>query len=118
MRKIYGILSGGHYNEDFALHDVAEIEYTDKEGKAHKGAYWTCEQVEEATKEMNFPIGTTKWDKFVAFNLAKSDFCKKFDDADILRIGYLFFFADEDWGTDGKSPATKTWNYICCKNQM
>lgn len=115
MREVYGKMSGGHYDEEFAMHDVSKIEYTDKEGKPHKGAYWTCEQVEEATKAMAFPSGTTKWDKFVAFNLAKSDFCKKFDDAQILQIGYLFFFADEDWSADGKVSATKTWNYVCCK---
>lgn len=115
MREVYGLMSGGHYNEEFALHDVSQIEYTDKEGRSHTGAYWTCEQIEEATKGMTFPGGTTKWDRFVAFNLAKSDFCKKFEDADILKIGYLFFFADEDWSADGKGSATKTWDYICCK---
>lgn len=80
------------------------------------GAYWTCEQVEEATKTMSFPGGTTKWDKFVAFNLAKSDFCKKFDDAQILQIGYLLFFADEDWSARGS--ATKVWDYVACKNTV
>lgn len=115
LREQAGIMNNGHYDEEFAMHDVSKIEYTDKEGKPHKGAYWTCEQIEEATKGMAFPSGTTKWDRFVAFNLAKSDFCKKFDDAQILQIGYLFFFADEDWSADGKVSATKTWNYVCCK---
>lgn len=115
MREQAGIINGSHYDEEFAMHDVSKIEYTDKEGKPHKGAYWTCEQVEEATKGMSFPAGTTKWDRFVAFNLAWSDFCKKFDDAQILQIGYLFFFADEDWSADGKGSATKVWDYICCK---
>ncbi len=115
MREVYGLMSGGHYNDEFAMHDVSQIEYTDKEGKSHTGAYWTCEQIEEATKGMAFPSGVTKYDKFVAFNLAYSDFCKKFDDADILKIGYLFFFADEDWSADGKGSATKTWDYVCCK---
>lgn len=115
MREVYGKMTGGHYDEEFAMHDVSKIEYTDKEGKLHKGAYWTCEQIEEATKGMSFPAGTTKWDRFVAFNLAWSDFCKKFDDAQILQIGYLFFFADEDWSADGKGSATKVWDYVCCK---
>lgn len=115
LREQAGIMNGGHYNEEFAMHDVSQIEYTDKEGKPHKGAYWTCEQIKEATKGMTFPNGTTQWDMYVAFNLAKSDFCKKFDDAQILQIGYLFFFADEDWSADSKGAATKVWDYICCK---
>lgn len=115
MREQAGIMNGGHYDKVWADYDVSQIEYTDKDGKAHTGAYWTCEQIEEATKGMAFPSGVTKWDKFVAFNLAKSDFCKRFDDEQILKIGYLFFFADEDWDANGKGSATKVWEYICCK---
>lgn len=118
MRQVYGLMSGCHYNEEFAMWDVSQIEYTDKGGKPHKGAYWSCEQVEESTKGMTFPNGTTKWDVFVAMNLAKSDFCKKFDDEQILQIGYLFFFADEDWSENGKGSSTKVWDYICCKNKL
>lgn len=36
MRKVYGLISGGHYNEEFAMHDVDNVEYTDKEGKDRK----------------------------------------------------------------------------------
>lgn len=113
MREQAGIMMGCHYDKEWADYDVSQIVYTDKEGKKHTGAYWTCEQIEEATKGMTFPSGTTKWDRFVAFNLAYSDFCKKFDDAQILQIGYLFFFADEDYPTN-----TKVWNYVVCKNDM
>lgn len=113
LREQAGIMNGCHYDNEWAEYDVSQIAYTDKEGKKHTGAYWTCEQVEEATKAMSFPAGTTKYDKWVAFNLAKSDFCKKFDDAQILQIGYLFFFADEDWGSN-----SKVWQYVACKNGL
>lgn len=115
MREQAGIMNCGHYDKTWADYDVSQIEYTDKEGKKHTGAYWTCEQIEEATKGMTFPSGTTKYDKYVAFNLAWSDFCKKFDDADIIKIGYLFFFADEDWSAEVKGSSTKVWEYVCCK---
>lgn len=68
LRKLYGAMSGCHYNEEFAMHDVADMEYTDKEGNEHKGGYWTVDQIEEATKNKNFPSGCTRWDKYVAFN--------------------------------------------------
>lgn len=118
LREQAGIMNGCHYDREWAEYDVSQIVYTDKEGKKHAGAYWTCEQVEEATKGMTFPSGTTKYDKFVAFNLAYSDFCKKFDDAQILQIGYLFFFADEDWDGNGKGSSTKVWDYVACKNGL
>lgn len=118
MREQAGIMNGGHYDESWANYDVSQIEYTDKDGKAHKGAYWTCEQIEEATKGMAFPSGVTKWDKFVAFNAMKSDLCKSFDDEQILKATYSFYFVDEDWSeTSGKlGSATKVWDYFCCKN--
>lgn len=110
MRKQQGIMYGGHYNEEFALYDVEQIHYTNKAGEKRFGAHWTVEQIESATAGMKFPPGTNKWDKYVAFNAAHADFCKDFDEASIMKIGYSFFFADEDWPTD-----TKIWDYMSCK---
>lgn len=112
MRKQHGIIYSKHYDQEFAEWDVNNIEYTDKQGYKKSGAYWTVEQIESATSGMKFPNGTTKWDKYVAFNVAHSDFCKKFDDAQILEIAFSFFFADEDWGSN-----TKVWEYMYCKNK-
>lgn len=110
MRKQHGIMFHNHYDECFAMYDVSQIHYTSKTGEKKHGAYWTVEQIETATAGLKFPAGTNKWDKYVAYNFAHSDFCKSFEDADILKIGYAFFFADEDWGTD-----TKVWEYIAHK---
>lgn len=109
MRGVYGLISGGHYNEDFGLHDVSQIEYTDKEGKSHTGAYWTCEQIEEATKGMAFPNGTTKWDRFVAFNSFWADTCKVLTAEQIIKAAYQFYFADEDFP---KYHGAKIWCYM------
>lgn len=111
MREQHGIMYNNHYDEEFAEWDVSQIRYTNREGKEQRGAYWTVEQIEQATTGMKFPTGTNKWDKYVAFNITHSDFCKKFEDADILNIAYSFFFADEDWGSN-----TKIWEYMHCKN--
>lgn len=107
MRKSYEAMCGKHYNQYFAEQDVSKLHYTDAEGKEHHGAYWTVEQVKEATAEFKHPSGTTDWDKFVAYNAAHADFSKKFEDKDVLCIGYLFFFADEDWKGEGK-----IWSYM------
>ena len=112
IRQQHGIIYSNHYEKEFAEWDVNNIEYTDKQGNKKSGAYWTVEQIESATMGMKFPSGTTKWDKYVAFNVAHSDFCKKFDDAQVLEIAFSFFFADEDWGSN-----TKVWEYMYCKNK-
>ena len=113
MRKMYGVMSDGHYNEEFAMYDVSAIEYTGKNGDKKKGGYWSAEQVEEATRNFRFPSGVNKWDKYVAFNLMYSDLCKKMDDGQILEAAFAFYFNDEDW-PGGSS--TKVWDYVCCKH--
>lgn len=112
LREQHGVLYKKHYDQEFAEWDVSQISYTDKAGNPKHGAHWSVEQVESATAHMKFPIGTTKWDKYVAFNAAYADFCKKFDEAQVLDIAFSFYFADEDWGT-----TTKIWEYYCMKNK-
>ena len=112
MREVYGIMSNGHYNEEFAMHDVSDIEYTNRKGEKKEGAYWTIEQVEEATKTMAFPSSVNKWDKWVAFNMMRADLCKDMEDADIIKATYAFFFKDEDWKPNS---STKVWDYAACK---
>ena len=80
---------------------------TDKTGQKKEGAHWTVEQVESATAGMKFPVGTTKFDKFVALNAIWHDLNKYYEDADIIKIGYAFWFADEDWGDE-----PKIWEYM------
>ncbi|MBO7193735.1 MAG: hypothetical protein J6V47_05560 [Bacteroidaceae bacterium] len=109
MRRQHELLYGPHYNELLAMEAVASIAYTDKDGKRKEGAYWTVEQIEEATRGMSFPAGTTKYDKYVAFNSFRSDVCKKLDDTQVLQAGYAFYFADEDYIGQGK-----IWQYMGC----
>ena len=103
----------GHYDEEFATYELSRVYYINKAGEKTNVPYWTVDQVEEATKGFNYPSGTTKWDKWVAFNIMRSDLCKDMEDADILKAAYAFFFKDEDWG----NSTTKIWDYMCCKHK-
>lgn len=107
LRKSYEAMCGKHYNQHFAEEDVDKLHSVDKEGKVQTGAHWTMQQINEATADKKFPEGTTDGDKFVAFNAAWHDFSKKFEDKDVLCIGWLFYFADEDWKGEGK-----VWEYM------
>lgn len=108
IREQYGIMNNCHYaDKDFAEWDVSQIAYTDKEGRKRTGVYWSVEQVEEATKAMSFPSGTTKYDKWVAFNAFWSDTCKVLTDEQILKAAYQFYFADEDF-----EAKNKIWHYM------
>lgn len=89
------------------MQEVHHMHGTGADGVKHTGAYWTVEQIEAATASKPFPKGTTKWDKFVAYNAFKMDLGKKFTDEQILEAAYLFWFADEDWESEGK-----IWDYM------
>lgn len=110
MRKQHGIIYNKHYSEEFAKYDVEKLHYTDAAGTRQTGAHWTLAQVLAATKGYQFPSDVNDYDKYVAFNVAYSDLCRKFDDAQVLDAGYLLYFADEDWN-DGKE-CTKIWEYM------
>lgn len=110
MRKQQGIMHHNHYDELFATYDVDKLSYTSKTGDKKMGPHWTVEQIEAATAGMKFPPGTTKWDKYVAFNAAYADLAKVFEDGEILKAGHALYFADEDWGDD-----TKIWDIYGAK---
>lgn len=109
IAKQHELLYGPHFNEMFAEMAVAGIAYTDASGKKHTGPYWTATEVDDATRGMVFPAGTTRWDKYVAFNSFKADVAKDLDDAQVISSAYSFYFADEDFDGHGK-----IWRYIQC----
>lgn len=107
MRSLNETLNGKHYNEEFALADAEKICYVDANGAEHTGAHWTIDEIETATANKTFPKGTTKWDKYVAYNAFYADLCTALTDDKILAAAYLFWFADKDWKSDGK-----IWDYM------
>lgn len=99
MRKQHGILYNNHYTEEFAMWDVEQMKPL--------GIYWTKQQIEDATKGMPFPVGTTLCDKFVAFNAFANDLKPTLTDEQILKSAHAFWFDDKDW--KGKN---KIWEYM------
>lgn len=103
IRKQHGIMYNNHYNEEFARWDVEHMKPL--------GMYWTPIQVEDATKGMPFPQGTTLWDKFVGFNAFANDLHGVIPDEQIIKAAHAFWFADKDWPGEGK-----IWKYNCLAN--
>lgn len=104
MRKLHEALYGKHYCEEFALHDVAQMHSTGADGAKRTGAHWTVDQIEAATKGLTFPAGTTKWDRYVAMNLAHHMFSEDFGEAETQTIAYTLFFKDE--------KSVKIWDFF------
>lgn len=112
MRDQHRIMYDGHYSEEFAEHDIENMHSIDKNGTQVHGAHWTKADVVSATNGKTFHPGVTDCDKWVAYNAMWHDMHRKFDDAQILEIAYLFFFADEDW----KEQGSKVWDYMSLNN--
>jgi hypothetical protein len=100
MRKTHGMLHNHHYNEKFAKWDVAEMQ--------PHGEYWSMKEVEDATKGLPFPNGTTLCDRYVALNAFYNDLHGVLPDDLIVKSAYAFWFADKDW--EGRN---KIWEYMC-----
>lgn len=107
MRKQHGIMYKNHYDEAFGNYAANQLRYSGKNGEKRTGPHWTVDQIESATTSMKFPAGTTRWDKFVAFNAAYADLSSVLSDEDVLKAGHALYFADEDWGGD-----TKIWDVM------
>lgn len=95
-----------HFDEGSAKKAVERIYYTDKDGKEHRGAHWTIEEVITATETLIFPKGVTEWDIYVACNVTYADLCKVLSSELIIETAHAFFFEDED------APIDKIWRYI------
>lgn len=76
LRKLYCIMSDGHYNEEYALEDVSKMYYKDKEGKKQYAPYWTASDVKSVYDSVKSKIPEYNfWDFYVTLNMSKSDVC-------------------------------------------
>jgi hypothetical protein len=105
IRRQHGLMYNNHYTEDFAMWDVEQMKPL--------GMYWSKNQIEEATKGMAFPSGTTVCDKFVAFNAFANDLKPSLTDEQVLKSAFAFWFDDKDW--KGKN---KIWEYMALNYSM
>lgn len=109
IHKQHKAMYKGHYDEEFAEYEMSQVFYINKAGEKTNRPYWTMEQIEEATKGLNYPSGTTKWDKWVAHNVFRSDTMKSLPDDLALKAGWEFYFDDVDFKKEG---TTKLWEYM------
>lgn len=119
MRKIYCVMSGGHYNQEFAEEDVAKMHYRDMDGKTHYGPFFTEEKVSSVYEQVRGNISEyNMWDFYVVMNMVKSDYCNLLsmwypDATDTEREKRLVELA-LNWLNDEDNPygKEKAWKYF------
>lgn len=119
MKRVYGIVGGGHFNEHFAAEQIAEMYYTESGGSNRYAPYWTeseLRDVFDGVKDRVSPYNL--YDFMVVMNMMKSD--------QYLKLRKWFPGSTEDelfgkivdeavnWLDDGDSPFgdTKAWGYF------
>ena len=95
-----------HLNEELANKVMKHILYVDKENVTHDTPFWTVDEIESFTQDLNFPNGTTKWDKWVGFNFFYADTCRVLNARQAIEAGYQFYFNDID------APDNKLYKYL------
>ena len=119
LRKVYGVISGGHYNEEFAHEDIAKMYYVDEDGEMHHGPYWTDEDLLAIYNEHRDEIPDyNRWDFAVTMTMIKSDHCKLLsewfpDDDNSMRNERIVQLA-LNWLEDEDNPfgSSKIWYYL------
>ena len=118
-RKIYCSMAGGHYNEMFAMEDVAKMYYTDEKGANIFAPYWTHEQVRSVYDTVrNMIPNYNMWDFYVVMNMIKSDNClmfrKWFPEYTNEQLTEKLVEASVNWLIDDDNPygTEKVWKYL------
>lgn len=107
LRKMNEVLFGNHYGKAIACEDVSKMRSQAEDGTMHTGEHWTADDIELNTDGMDFPEGTTRWDKYVAFNDMWHKLHHDFSDGDIIKIAHKIFFSEHN-----NSGACKVWSYM------
>ena len=122
VRKVYGVMSEGHYNEEFARDDIAKMYYMGKDGQKHYAPYWTDDALMTLYRQHKNEVpGYNCYDFMVTMTMAKSDMYP------IMTAWFPGLTEEEhneklvqysvNWLKDPDSPLghAKIWNYLNSK---
>ena len=122
VRRVYGVMSDGHYNEEFAREDISKMYYTDEEGNRHYAPYWPDDALRSLYNEYKEEIPDYNcWDWMVVMNMTKSDLCpllqEWFPDDDKDARNERIVRLSLNWMQDEDNPfgSSKIWRYLNSK---
>ncbi len=74
IKAVYGVISGGHYDKEFAMHDIGNMHYDDANGIRHSAPFFTDSEVQEMfSRHMDELSDYTIYDFAVTLNMVWSD---------------------------------------------
>ena len=121
MRKIWCIISDGHYNEKFAKEDVEKMYVETSSGNLY-APFYTLEQTNEVydkLKKSNDILSIyNRYDFYVVMNMIASDnhnlYKKRFSNYGQDMITELYIEDSLNWLNDKDNPygTSKIWKYL------
>ena len=119
VRKVYGVMSGKHYNEDFAREDISKMYYVDKNGVKHYAPYWSDDLIREVYNKHKAEIPEYNcWDFAVALNMSRADnhnlLLEWFPDNNEQELDKKMVELSLNWLNDPDNPyhKSKIWCYL------
>ena len=74
INDLYGLMSGGHYDECMAREDVEKMYFLDEAGKEHYGPFYSDKETAALYNSIQMEIPDyNEWDFFVVMNMIASD---------------------------------------------
>lgn len=120
-RKVWCILSDGHYNKEYAEEDVAKMYYMWNGEKVH-APYYSLEDTtpiyNQLKKSYSILVNYNIYDFYVVMNMIKSDnyvlYKKRFPNYSEERLIELFIEDAINWLDDMDNPygTSKVWKYL------
>ena len=114
LRKQQGLMSGGHYDEDFARYDVCNMWHIDKQGRRVEGEHWSLAQTKEVMQSNGISSPNNEYDVYMALNAFWHDLSNVEEDDEIVKLAVAFWFKDADFS----SKKGKIWWYMCSKMEV
>ena len=119
VRRVYGEMSDGHYNEEFAREDIAKMYYVAPDGEKAYAPYWSEETLRSLYKRYKDQIpGYNCYDWMVTMNMSKSDYIQIinawFPDLSEEEKNDRIVQLSINWLKDSDSPFAerKIWGYL------
>lgn len=108
IRKQQGLMSGGHYDEEFARYDVKQMYHVDKRGNKVEGEHWSMEQARQVMQENGIGGKNTVEDVYVGLNAFWHDLGCDLDESEVIKAAVAFWFKDADF----PDKVGKVWWYM------
>lgn len=114
IRKQQGLMSGGHYDEEFARYDVKQKYHVDKRGNKVEGEHWSMEQARQVMQENGIGGKNTVEDVYVGLNAFWHDLGCDLEENEVIKAAIAFWFKDADF----PDKVGKVWWYMCQKMEV